>query len=60
MDRAHGIYYAHLSDMTAMPKNQLEVIAYHEVCPVTICKSQLPGAGRRAAISNAARFYRLC
>ncbi|MBX2810459.1 MAG: DUF885 domain-containing protein [Myxococcales bacterium] len=28
-----GIYYAHLSDMTAMPKNQLEVIAYHEGIP---------------------------
>ena len=28
-----GTYYAHLSDMTAMPKNQLEVIAYHEGNP---------------------------
>lgn len=28
-----GIYYAHLSDMNAMPKNQLEVIAYHEGIP---------------------------
>lgn len=28
-----GIYYAHLSDMKAMPKNQLEVIAYHEGLP---------------------------
>ena len=28
-----GIYYAHLSDMTAMPKNQIEVIAYHEGLP---------------------------
>lgn len=28
-----GIYYAHLSDMKAMPKNQLEVIAYHEALP---------------------------
>ena len=28
-----GIYYAHLSDMTAMPKNKLEVIAYHEGLP---------------------------
>jgi uncharacterized protein (DUF885 family) len=28
-----GVYYAHLSDMTAMPKNQLEVIAYHEGLP---------------------------
>jgi len=28
-----GIYYAHLSDMTAMPKNMLEVIAYHEGIP---------------------------
>ena len=28
-----GTYYAHLSDMTAMPANQLEVIAYHEGLP---------------------------
>ena len=28
-----GTYYAHLSDMTAMPKNELEVIAYHEGLP---------------------------
>ena len=28
-----GIYYAHLSDMTAMPKGELEVIAYHEGLP---------------------------
>lgn len=28
-----GIYYMHLSDMTGMPKNQLEVIAYHEGNP---------------------------
>jgi len=28
-----GIYYAHLSDMTTMPKNELEVIAYHEGLP---------------------------
>jgi uncharacterized protein (DUF885 family) len=28
-----GIYYAHLSDMTAMPRNELEVIAYHEGLP---------------------------
>lgn len=28
-----GVYYAHLSDMSAMPKNQLEVIAYHEGLP---------------------------
>ena len=28
-----GIYYAHLSDMTAMPKSELEVIAYHEGLP---------------------------
>ncbi|NND00513.1 MAG: DUF885 domain-containing protein [Gammaproteobacteria bacterium] len=28
-----GIYYAHLSDMDAMPRNQLEVIAYHEGLP---------------------------
>lgn len=28
-----GIYYAHLSDMSSMPKNELEVIAYHEGLP---------------------------
>jgi uncharacterized protein (DUF885 family) len=28
-----GIYYIHLSDMTAMPMPQLEVIAYHEGNP---------------------------
>lgn len=28
-----GIYYAHLSDMKAMPKTELEVIAYHEGLP---------------------------
>lgn len=28
-----GIYYAHLSDMTAMPKNEMEAIAYHEGNP---------------------------
>ena len=28
-----GIYYAHLSDMSAMPKPQLESIAYHEALP---------------------------
>ncbi len=28
-----GIYYAHLLDMKAMPKHQLEVIAYHEGNP---------------------------
>jgi len=28
-----GIYYAHLSDMGAMPKPELEVIAYHEGLP---------------------------
>ncbi|MEM7220603.1 MAG: DUF885 domain-containing protein [Pseudomonadota bacterium] len=28
-----GVYYIHLSDMTAMPTNQLEVIAYHEGLP---------------------------
>ena len=28
-----GIYYAHLSDMQAMPKSELEVIAYHEGLP---------------------------
>ncbi len=28
-----GIYYAHLSDMTAMPKTEMEVIAYHEGLP---------------------------
>ncbi len=29
----NGIYYAHLSDMKAMPKRELEVIAYHEGLP---------------------------
>lgn len=28
-----GTYYAHLSDMTAMPKREIEVIAYHEAIP---------------------------
>jgi uncharacterized protein (DUF885 family) len=28
-----GVYYAHLSDMNAMPTYQLEVIAYHEGLP---------------------------
>ncbi|MEL7482584.1 MAG: DUF885 domain-containing protein [Pseudomonadota bacterium] len=28
-----GTYYAHLSDMAAMPKRELEVIAYHEGLP---------------------------
>ncbi len=28
-----GIYYAHLSDMSSMPKTTLEVIAYHEGLP---------------------------
>lgn len=28
-----GIYYAHLSDMSAMPKTNLETIAYHEGLP---------------------------
>ena len=28
-----GVYYAHLSDMSAMPKRELEVIAYHEGLP---------------------------
>lgn len=28
-----GIYYAHLSDMRAMPKNEMEAIAYHEGLP---------------------------
>jgi uncharacterized protein (DUF885 family) len=28
-----GIYYAHLLDMKAMPKHELEVIAYHEGLP---------------------------
>ena len=28
-----GVYYAHLSDMKAMSKNELEVIAYHEGLP---------------------------
>lgn len=28
-----GVYYAHLSDMTSMPKTDLEAIAYHEGSP---------------------------
>jgi len=28
-----GVYYAHLSDMSAMPKNEMEAIAYHEGNP---------------------------
>ncbi|MEO8360560.1 MAG: DUF885 domain-containing protein [Vicinamibacteria bacterium] len=28
-----GVYYAHLLDMKAMPKSELEVIAYHEGIP---------------------------
>jgi uncharacterized protein (DUF885 family) len=28
-----GIYYAHLSDMSSMPKNEMEAIAYHEGNP---------------------------
>ncbi|RYI05142.1 MAG: DUF885 domain-containing protein, partial [Acetobacteraceae bacterium] len=28
-----GVYYAHLIDMNAMPKTELEVIAYHEGLP---------------------------
>lgn len=28
-----GVYYAHLADMNAMPKHQLEVVAYHEGNP---------------------------
>ncbi|WP_290609959.1 DUF885 domain-containing protein [Arsukibacterium sp. UBA3155] len=28
-----GVYYAHLSDMRAMPKNEMEAIAYHEGSP---------------------------
>lgn len=28
-----GTYYAHLSDMTAMPKSEMEAIAYHEGTP---------------------------
>ncbi|MBJ7575405.1 DUF885 domain-containing protein [Luteimonas sp. MC1828] len=28
-----GVYYAHLSDMAAMPRTELEVIAYHEGLP---------------------------
>jgi uncharacterized protein (DUF885 family) len=28
-----GVYYAHLIDMKAMPKHQLEVVAYHEGNP---------------------------
>ncbi|HSG60056.1 MAG TPA: DUF885 domain-containing protein [Pseudomonadales bacterium] len=28
-----GVYYAHLSDMNSMPKNEMEAIAYHEGYP---------------------------
>ncbi|WP_416307053.1 DUF885 domain-containing protein [Neptunicella sp. SCSIO 80796] len=28
-----GVYYAHLSDMRAMPKNEMEAVAYHEGLP---------------------------
>ncbi|MEX0645206.1 MAG: DUF885 domain-containing protein [Parvularculaceae bacterium] len=28
-----GVYYAHLLDMKAMPKHQMEVVAYHEGVP---------------------------
>jgi uncharacterized protein (DUF885 family) len=28
-----GVYYAHLSDMSSMPKNEMEAIAYHEGIP---------------------------
>lgn len=28
-----GVYYAHLSDMSAMPRNEMEAIAYHEGNP---------------------------
>ena len=28
-----GVYYAHLSDMRSMPKNEMEAIAYHEGSP---------------------------
>lgn len=28
-----GVYYAHLSDMKSMPKNEMEAIAYHEGNP---------------------------
>ncbi|MDN4503931.1 DUF885 domain-containing protein [Alteromonadaceae bacterium BrNp21-10] len=28
-----GVYYAHLSDMSMMPKNELEAVAYHEGLP---------------------------
>jgi len=28
-----GIYYAHLSDMSTMPKNEMEGVAYHEGSP---------------------------
>ncbi|MFT5134682.1 MAG: hypothetical protein ACI9SC_003163, partial [Gammaproteobacteria bacterium] len=29
----NGIYYAHLADMKALPKRELEVVAYHEGLP---------------------------
>ena len=28
-----GTYYAHLSDMTSMPKSEMEAVAYHEAIP---------------------------
>ncbi|MDN4503930.1 DUF885 domain-containing protein [Alteromonadaceae bacterium BrNp21-10] len=28
-----GVYYAHLSDMSMMPKNEMEAVAYHEGLP---------------------------
>jgi uncharacterized protein (DUF885 family) len=28
-----GVYYAHLSDMSSMPKNEMEGVAYHEGSP---------------------------
>ena len=54
-----GIYYAHLSDMTAMPKNQLRLLPITRVYRVTICKYQLLKNSRCSAIPNSAGFYRL-
>ena len=52
-----GVYYAHLLDMKAMPKHELEVIAYHEGLPghhmqISIAQELKPcrrSAGRRAS-----------
>ncbi len=55
-----GVYYAHLSDMNAMPKTELEVIAYHEGLPghhMQIAIAQ--ELSRRAGVPQAGRLHRL-